>query len=441
MIPWLMIRIGLWEHQDTSDTWQGKLSEHGKTPIGKGIYTYKSTGAVIEGTVMERADQKGNFVFSGHGTIKWNDGTAYEGNLVNSMIEGKGTLVGTGRTYTGEFSNAQKHGEGVDITVEPPREFKGKFVRGFPTVGTLKTKDGEEYKVEFDGKTDFLDYPTFYWAIETTPPKHNVRISTLSPTSEEFRLAAGLFNKSMIQHHTVIGVQRCENTGLRYLYEGQKKCMQMTFGEQWNVKTMESWAFHSPGVASDFEGVPGGQILYHGFLPSLSKKDRQKYGEGVYFAKEASTAGYFALARHHNTFCMFLCRILLGRTVQGSDGCSVLPLDPKGYHGQRCDTFVDNESRPEICVVQQKAQAIPCFVITYQKKDGSVYRPNVNGFIPGPALGMGRGLMPGAAPAAGLGSMPSAAPAAPAAGRGLMPSAAPAAPPAGRRSAEKRARK
>jgi len=54
---------------------------------------------------------------NGHGGYKWADGSYYDGNFVNGVFEGHGKyfFADLGKTYTGEFKNANMEGFGTEL--------------------------------------------------------------------------------------------------------------------------------------------------------------------------------------------------------------------------------------------------------------------------------------------------------------------------------------
>lgn len=209
----------------TGDTWHGSLCNG--LPVGKGTYVYESTQLQVRSTVH---NSMGSLMFNGEGSMKWPDGSRFDGDLKNSRFDGSGTCAwangeryagawrggqrhGFGQlqswnksvlqstaiegkvnsmVYEGEWENDLMHGNGLVQYYGMPEEecsasddaekaegagakhgqllrrFRGWFERGFPRNGELQTESEDFSSVEFDGFTQALDFATWYWTPDET---------------------------------------------------------------------------------------------------------------------------------------------------------------------------------------------------------------------------------------------------------------------------------
>lgn len=86
------------------------------------------------------------------------------------------------------------------------------------------------------------------------------------------------------------------------------------------------------------------------------------YGNGSYFAKDASYSSSYSRTDH----VMFLVRVLVGQYAQGSSGVRLPPpRDVAKPMGEKYDSCVDKTNNPEIFVVFQDDQSYPEYLIEY----------------------------------------------------------------------------
>ena len=91
-----------------------------------------------------------------------------------------------------------------------------------------------------------------------------------------------------------------------------------------------------------------------------------KYGEGTYFALDASYSAddrYSTPDSSHNKF-MLLCRVLVGRTVLGNESMHVLPKLP-GNDVETYDSSVNNLNDPTIFIIYNDNSAYPDYLIKF----------------------------------------------------------------------------
>lgn len=80
-----------------------------------------------------------------------------------------------------------------------------------------------------------------------------------------------------------------------------------------------------------------------------------RYGHGVYFSSEASYSHSYTSVNIRGERCMFLAKVLIGRTTRGD---STMKVCPDGY-----DSTTDGS---HIYVIYHDAQAFGQYLITYK---------------------------------------------------------------------------
>ena len=135
----------------------------GYATISRGTWTY--TGDLIDGTphgsgVMRWEDgsaydgQWDSGFYHGHGTLRWSSGDVYSGDFVRSTPHGRGTITwSSGAVYTGSFADGIPHGEGTNRWPDGT-SYTGDVVSGSRTGwGMFIWDNGDVYTGEFlDGR-------------------------------------------------------------------------------------------------------------------------------------------------------------------------------------------------------------------------------------------------------------------------------------------------
>lgn len=88
------------------------------------------------------------------------------------------------------------------------------------------------------------------------------------------------------------------------------------------------------------------------------------YGQGSYFAVNASLSHGYTQADANKSRFMFLVKVLAGSYVMGCSSYQTPPSDR--VHARYYDSCVDNESTPTMFIVFDIDQHYPEYVIEYQ---------------------------------------------------------------------------
>ncbi|XP_022795889.1 poly [ADP-ribose] polymerase 14-like isoform X2 [Stylophora pistillata] len=171
--------------------------------------------------------------------------------------------------------------------------------------------------------------------------------------SKEYRKVAGELGKTSAV--TIIKIERVQNPTLYRAYMVKKEQMDRKNGS--NEKAL----FH--GTA----GASCSSINHHGFNRSYCGKNATVYGNGVYFARDASysTQNKYSPPDGAGNRYMYLARVLVGEYTTGRQGMITPP--PKGADATDAyDTVVDKPTDPTIFVVFYDNQCYPDYLITFK---------------------------------------------------------------------------
>ena len=126
----------------------------------------------------------------------------------------------------------------------------------------------------------------------------------------------------------------------------------------------------------------GEKLLFHGttsdvvdaictrnFDHRVCGKNGTKYGQGSYFAVDASYSNEFSKTKGYKTRYMFLVKVLTGEFIRGEEDFRRPPLkDPRNLAGDLYDSCVNDENLPKIFVIFDNEQCYPLYLIKYYFK-------------------------------------------------------------------------
>ncbi|XP_078371828.1 protein mono-ADP-ribosyltransferase PARP14-like isoform X2 [Oculina patagonica] len=154
---------------------------------------------------------------------------------------------------------------------------------------------------------------------------------------------------------TITKIERVQNPAQYRVYIVRKEQMEQKNGSN------EKILFHGTDVGS----CPS--INKFGFNRSYCGKNATMYGNGVYFARDASysTRTTYSPPDGAGNRYMYLARVLAGEYTTGRQGMITPP--PKGSDATDAyDTVVDNPGNPSIFVVFYDNQCYPDYLITFK---------------------------------------------------------------------------
>ena len=167
--------------------------------------------------------------------------------------------------------------------------------------------------------------------------------------------------------------------------------------------------------------IPCEKRLFHGTSPDavdvickenfdwrVCGKSGTKYGEGSYFATNASYSHSYATRGSDGFRFMFLTRVLVGSFIKGEPEYRRPPSkDPSNPSSDLYNSCVDDERNPAIFVIFDSAQVYPEYVIKYSTLEqdpnfqahtttsaGIVFSPIPHGALTGSASNLQKPVLP-----------------------------------------------
>ncbi|XP_073400158.1 zinc finger CCCH-type antiviral protein 1-like isoform X2 [Dendrobates tinctorius] len=179
----------------------------------------------------------------------------------------------------------------------------------------------------------------------------------VSDTSSEFLEIVSSFSKT-VKGHEVKKMWRLQNPSLWQVYQWQKEQMKKVNRGR-DVKEIQ--LFHGT------ERTHMDAICNQNFDWRICGTHGTVYGQGSYFARDASYSHKFSIPTTIGTRAMFVARVLVGDYVTGNPQMKRPPLRP-GSSSQCYDSCVDNVISPSIFVVFEKHQIYPEYLLEYEEE-------------------------------------------------------------------------
>ncbi|XP_067246226.1 protein mono-ADP-ribosyltransferase PARP12 isoform X1 [Chanodichthys erythropterus] len=184
-------------------------------------------------------------------------------------------------------------------------------------------------------------------------PSFTYKIIPLQSSSKEYQRVGSMFSSTMPQS-IIHSIERVQNPSLWRVFQWQKEQMNLKNG---GSGVDQRYLFH--GTDESFIEA----ICEQNFDWRFCGSHGTSYGNGSYFARDASYSDRYAKSRNGKTKKMFVALVLVGDFTKGN---SSLRLPPKKPHSQSLyDSCVDNETNPAIFVVFEKFQIYPEYIIEY----------------------------------------------------------------------------
>ncbi|XP_068133449.1 zinc finger CCCH-type antiviral protein 1-like [Hyperolius riggenbachi] len=213
--------------------------------------------------------------------------------------------------------------------------------RQAPSVSPLKT---ENYPQEWD---------------PSAIPEIGYKKVLVAQNSREFINIVTIFKKT-VSGHEVKKLWRVQNSSLWQIYQWHKDQMKKKNPGQ-NV--VERQLFHG----TIFANTDG--ICKDNFDWRICGTNGTVYGQGSYFARDASYSHNYSQPTSTGVRSMFLARVLVGDFVKGD---STMRRPPQKTNStQSYDSCVDNISNPSIFVVFERFQAYPEYLLEYAEEKSS----------------------------------------------------------------------
>ncbi|XP_073506582.1 zinc finger CCCH-type antiviral protein 1-like [Phyllobates terribilis] len=179
----------------------------------------------------------------------------------------------------------------------------------------------------------------------------------VSHSSIEFSEIVRNFSKT-VSGHVVKRMWRLQNPSLWQMFQWQKK--QMKKVNQGRDVT-EIRLFHG----TDSKHID--EICNQNFDWRICGTHGTVYGQGSYFARDASYSHNYSTPTSGGSRAMFVARVLVGNYVTGNPQMKRPPLRP-GSSSRYYDSCVDNTISPSIFVVFEKHQIYPEYLLEYEEE-------------------------------------------------------------------------
>ncbi|XP_077123259.1 zinc finger CCCH-type antiviral protein 1-like isoform X1 [Ranitomeya variabilis] len=179
----------------------------------------------------------------------------------------------------------------------------------------------------------------------------------VSDTSIEFVEIVSSFSKT-VRRHEVKKIWRLQNPSLWQVFQWQKEQMKKVNRGR-DVKEIR--LFHGT------ERTHIDAICNQNFDWRICGTHGTVYGQGSYFARDASYSHNYSTPTPSGTRAMFVARVLVGDYVTGNPQMKLPPLRP-GSSSQYYDSCVDNTTDPSIFVVFEKQQIYPEYLLEYEEE-------------------------------------------------------------------------
>ncbi|CAG2197260.1 PARP10_14_15 [Mytilus edulis] len=206
-------------------------------------------------------------------------------------------------------------------------------------------------KSKISGKDTTFKIPDDW---EIMDDKENCKVVILNPSTPEFQTLSKKFLASVGSQRQIVENQ---NKTLYQQYVAKKKSIDSTnpTGHQ-----NENSLWH--GFAKDAMD----SINKFGFNRSYCGKNATAYGDGVYFARDASYSaqGTYSVPDSNGNKRMYLCKVLTGEYTYGQGGMR-MPPTKAGTH-ILYDCVVDNPANPGMFIIFHDCQAYPEYMIMFK---------------------------------------------------------------------------
>ncbi|XP_053272661.1 protein mono-ADP-ribosyltransferase PARP14 [Pleuronectes platessa] len=203
-----------------------------------------------------------------------------------------------------------------------------------------------------------------YW--DNMAAGENMKVVTLQESSPEYRSVEQAFRRSVPEGR--IKIKRIQNVHLRLSYEALKKCISDK-NAQMRTK-VEKVLYH--GTTKDNCDA----IKKAGFNRRLAGQNATQFGEGTYFAVNASYSAQpkYAKPAIDGSRRLIVAQVLTGIYTVGKSDMKMPPPRDRLLPPDRYDSLVDRMKNPSMHVVFHDNQAYPDYLITILGKQAETKR-------------------------------------------------------------------
>ncbi|KAJ8261917.1 hypothetical protein GJAV_G00159960 [Gymnothorax javanicus] len=211
------------------------------------------------------------------------------------------------------------------------------------------------------------EFSSWYPPVWTLCPDQGFSLVEVPPNSKAYQSIHCLFHSTLSETKLeIVSIQQVQNIFLWDKYRRQKKHMQSRSAGQ--TRSLERHLFHGTNEDSAEE------ICLNNFDPRVAGKNGAVYGQGSYFARDASYSNAYAHASCEESYqYMFLAKVLVGMVTVGKTKFRRPPYLSSGNPGHELyDTCVDRKRNPSIFVIFDSCQCYPYYLIKYRAVSGTV---------------------------------------------------------------------
>uniref|UniRef100_A0A3P8WRG8 Poly [ADP-ribose] polymerase n=2 Tax=Cynoglossus semilaevis TaxID=244447 RepID=A0A3P8WRG8_CYNSE len=218
--------------------------------------------------------------------------------------------------------------------------------------GPATDSQGNVLQIKRIDKLKGEEVPDHWAPMPATSSCHSV---TIEAGSKEYTDVLTLFQASCKRN--IIKIERIQNPVLWKSLLLKKRDMEQRNGHQNNERQL----FH--GTTHDIIKT----VNEHGFNRSYAGKNAACYGNGTYFAVNASYSANdtYSKPNQNGEKCMYLCRVLTGDFTVGKANM-ITPPAKSSSSVQMYDSVVDNVATPSMFVIFHDTQACPEYLITFK---------------------------------------------------------------------------
>lgn len=186
-----------------------------------------------------------------------------------------------------------------------------------------------------------------------------VLLVNLNPSGDEYRHVFERFF-STGGNGNILSIERVQNLCLYTQYTTYRQEVERNNGRSGYNNQNERQLFHGT------KGCNVKAINLQGFNRNFCGRNGAMYGNGVYFASNASYSMTYATPDSLNVRRMYLARVVVGFFAPGQKGLLVPP--PLLHHAPEVlfDSVVDNVTNPKVFVVFRDFQCYPEYLITFK---------------------------------------------------------------------------
>ncbi|MGH0142107.1 UNVERIFIED_CONTAM: hypothetical protein FKN15_041281 [Acipenser sinensis] len=211
-----------------------------------------------------------------------------------------------------------------------------------------------------DSETAIIEQPESW----TNMKNKDFEIIVLAPNSEEFLKISKEFVKSCNSSSNKNNVEVVQIERIQHLKQWQSYAVRkQTLDRKYPKATNERILYH--GTTKDICH----RINKTGFNRSFCGRNATRFGQGTYFAKEASYSCHNSYSNPDEKGHKYIyrARVITGKICQGIENLKEpTPVNPNDPNSDLCDCAVDSEKTPFVFVIFCDDGAYPEYLITFK---------------------------------------------------------------------------